>query len=63
MSFNSVVCQVPQWQSLFMGTANSQPVHQHLLREFYRAVVTALNPDRPGRNEPRTQKRRPGKYR
>ena len=62
ISFKGTATQINQWQWLFICKAKSIKEFHCLLSEFYKAITSALIPQRPGRNEPRAKKRRPKNY-
>lgn len=62
ISFKATVQQFNQWLWLFMSPGLSLKKLRDLKADFYEKLIQKLIPERPGRNEPRAQKRRPKNY-
>ena len=62
ISFKGTIKQLSQWHWLFLLRAKSIGDFHSLLDEFYNAIVSSPILNRPGRNEPRTKKRRPKNF-
>ena len=62
ISFAAAAAQFREWLWLFMQPRISQRQRHDLTRKFNAAIINAPVPQRPGRVEPRAQKRRPKKY-
>jgi hypothetical protein len=62
ISFKGTIKQLSQWHWLFLLQAKSIGDFHLLLDEFYNAIVSSPILNRPGRNEPRTKKRRPKNF-
>ncbi len=59
ISFAGTLQQLNQWLWLFLDGNNEI---RTMLSDFYYFVVQKAIPERPGRNEPRTKKRRPKNF-
>ena len=62
ISFKGTVQQLNQWLEVLINEKHSLSKFRYVMAEFYKKLVDELLPEREGRSEPRTKKRRAKKY-